>query len=86
LTADLWQAFAEAGITEVDVFFPERDDIGLVLSRTLDKDSIPLFQGSLIEIYRKLRPGDHQRSKPPRIFSVACSSIRASTISAASAA
>src|SRR6201988_3720220 len=33
LTADLWQAFAEAGITEVDVFFPERDDIGMVLSR-----------------------------------------------------
>src|SRR6201982_2868180 len=25
LTADLWQAFAESGITEVDVFFPERD-------------------------------------------------------------
>jgi len=25
---------AEAGITEVDVFFPERDEIGTVLSRT----------------------------------------------------
>src|SRR5712664_1870580 len=40
LTAELWQAFAEAGITEVDVFFPERDDIVVVLSRTLDKDAI----------------------------------------------
>jgi len=58
LTADLWQAFAEAGITEVDVFFPERDDIGLVLSRTLDKDSIRTSKEALIEIYRKLRPGD----------------------------
>ncbi|HSC44248.1 MAG TPA: DNA-directed RNA polymerase subunit beta [Candidatus Acidoferrum sp.] len=58
LTADLWQAFAEAGITEVDVFFPERDDIGLVLSRTLDKDSIRSSKEALIEIYRKLRPGD----------------------------
>ncbi len=58
LSADLWQAFAEAGITEVDVFFPERDEIGLVLSRTLDKDSIRSSKEALIEIYRKLRPGD----------------------------
>jgi len=58
LTADLWQAFAEGGITEVDIFFPERDDIGLVLSRTLDKDSIRSSKEALIEIYRKLRPGD----------------------------
>jgi DNA-directed RNA polymerase subunit beta len=58
LTAEVWQAFAEAGITEVDVFFPERDDIGLVLSRTLDKDAIRSSKEALIEIYRKLRPGD----------------------------
>jgi DNA-directed RNA polymerase subunit beta len=58
LTAELWQAFAEAGITEVDVFFPERDEIGLVLSRTLDKDAIRSSKEALIEIYRKLRPGD----------------------------
>jgi DNA-directed RNA polymerase subunit beta len=58
LTADLWQTFAEAGITEVDVFFPERDDIGVVLSRTLDKDAIRSSKEALIEIYRKLRPGD----------------------------
>ncbi len=58
LTAELWQAFAEAGINEVDVFFPERDDIGVVLSRTLDKDSIRSSKEALIEIYRKLRPGD----------------------------
>src|SRR3954447_21244824 len=58
LTGEVWQAFAEAGITEVDVFFPERDDIGLVLSRTLDKDSIRSSKEALIEIYRKLRPGD----------------------------
>src|SRR5262249_42332738 len=46
------------GITEVDVFFPERDDIGLVLSRTLDNDAIRSSKEALIEIYRKLRPGD----------------------------
>src|ERR1700756_630746 len=58
ITPDVWQAFAEAGITEVDVFFPERDDIGVVLSRTLDKDGIRSSKEALIEIYRKLRPGD----------------------------
>jgi len=58
LTADLWQSFAEGGISEVDVFFPERDDLGLVLSRTLDKDAIRSSKEALIEIYRKLRPGD----------------------------
>jgi DNA-directed RNA polymerase subunit beta len=58
LTPELWQAFAESGITEVDVFFPERDDIGVVLSRTLDKDGIRTSKEALIEIYRKLRPGD----------------------------
>src|SRR5882724_9665486 len=58
LTAELWQAFAEGGIAEVDVLFPERDDIGVVLSRTLDKDAIRSSKEALIEIYRKLRPGD----------------------------
>jgi DNA-directed RNA polymerase subunit beta len=58
LTPESWRAFAEAGIAEVDVFFPERDDIGVVLSRTLDKDAIRSTKEALIEIYRKLRPGD----------------------------
>jgi DNA-directed RNA polymerase subunit beta len=58
LTPEVWQALGESGIAEVDVFFPERDDIGVVLSRTLDKDSIRSSKEALIEIYRKLRPGD----------------------------
>jgi DNA-directed RNA polymerase subunit beta len=58
LTADLWAALAEAGITEVDIFFPEQDDVGIVLSRTLEKDAIRSPREALIEIYRKLRPGD----------------------------
>jgi DNA-directed RNA polymerase subunit beta len=58
ITASLYRSFAEAGIAEVDIFFPERDDIGMVLSRTLDKDSIRSSKEALIEIYRKLRPGD----------------------------
>ncbi len=58
LTAEIWTALAEAGITSVDVFFPDRDDVGVVLSRTLDKDAISSPREALIEIYRKLRPGD----------------------------
>src|SRR3989449_790381 len=58
LTAELFQTLAEAGIGEVDVFFPERDDVGVILSRTLEKDAIRSSREALIEIYRKLRPGD----------------------------
>src|SRR5579872_6912248 len=58
LTAEIWTSLAEAGITSVDVFFPDRDDVGVVLSRTLDKDAIRSSREALIEIYRKLRPGD----------------------------
>src|SRR6267142_4680981 len=58
LTAEIWSALGEAEITSVDVFFPDRDDVGMVLSRTLDKDSIKSPREALIEIYRKLRPGD----------------------------
>jgi DNA-directed RNA polymerase subunit beta len=58
LTPEIWTAVAEAGITEVDVCFPERDDTGIIVSRTLDKDSIRTPKEALIEIYRKLRPGD----------------------------
>ncbi len=58
LTAEIWAALPEAGITGVDVFFPERDDTGVILSRTLDKDAIRSNREALIEIYRKLRPGD----------------------------
>ena len=58
LTAEIWAALPEAGITSVDLFFPERDDTGVILSRTLDKDTIRSSREALIEIYRKLRPGD----------------------------
>src|SRR5450432_223580 len=58
LTAEMWASIAEAGITEVDVCFPDRDDVGIVVGRTLEKDTIRSSKEALIEIYRKLRPGD----------------------------
>src|SRR5512140_2972200 len=58
ITADKLSRFIEAGVTEVHVFFPERDDVGMVISQTLRRDSVKTPQEALIEIYRKLRPGD----------------------------
>ena len=48
----------EKEIGEIAVFFPEQDDVGSVLSSTLKKDSIRTHEEALIEIYRRLRPGD----------------------------
>ncbi len=58
LTPEMWTTLAESGISEVDVCFPERDEVGVIVSRTLDKDAIKNPREALIEIYRKLRPGD----------------------------
>ena len=44
--------------TSFSVFFPERDDVGPVLSLTLKKDVITKPVDALLEIYRKMRPGD----------------------------
>jgi DNA-directed RNA polymerase subunit beta len=52
------QEIIEAGITSFSVFFPERDDLGTILSQTLKKDVINKPVDALLEIYRKMRPGD----------------------------
>ena len=58
LTADKLQKIAAAGIASVEVFFPERDDVGNIITNTLRRDSVRKPEEALIEIYRKLRPGD----------------------------
>jgi DNA-directed RNA polymerase subunit beta len=52
------QEIAEAGVQNFSVFFPERDDVGPILSLTLKKDVINKPVDALLEIYRKMRPGD----------------------------
>jgi len=49
---------AESGVRNFSVFFPERDDTGVVISQTLKKDTITKPVDALLEIYRKMRPGD----------------------------
>ncbi len=58
LTTTAIQRLLEAGIDEFEVFFPERDEVGTVISATLRKDSVKSQNDALVEIYRKLRPGD----------------------------
>ncbi|MFH4134924.1 hypothetical protein WAI79_21175, partial [Acinetobacter baumannii] len=41
-----------------EVIFPKEDMIGDVISQTLKKDSISKPVDALLEIYRKMRPGD----------------------------
>ena len=48
----------EKKVKELEVFFPERDEAGPVISETLRKDPIRSHEESLVEIYRRLRPGD----------------------------
>src|ERR1700733_320297 len=46
------------GITSFEVFFPDRDEVGNVVWVTLRKDPVKSQNDALLEIYRKLRPGD----------------------------
>jgi DNA-directed RNA polymerase subunit beta len=50
--------FIDAKITTFDVFFPDLDEVGNVISSTLRKDAVKQQNEALLEIYRKLRPGD----------------------------
>jgi DNA-directed RNA polymerase subunit beta len=58
LTADKLHKILQSGVTSFEVFFPERDDVGNIISNTLRRDSVRKPEEALIEIYRKLRPGD----------------------------
>src|SRR5450432_905202 len=58
LTTTALAKLLESGIEEFEIFFPERDDCGTVISATIRKDPVKTQNDSLIEIYRKLRPGD----------------------------
>jgi DNA-directed RNA polymerase subunit beta len=52
------QEIAESGVESFSIFFPERDDVGVVIAQTLKKDTINKPVDALLEIYRKMRPGD----------------------------
>ncbi len=58
LTAAKLQQIVEEGVENFSVFFPENDIIGNIILQTLKKDAISKPVDALLEIYRKMRPGD----------------------------
>jgi DNA-directed RNA polymerase subunit beta len=58
LGADAVEALKERGIKEVELFFPDWDLSGDVLVNTIRKDTHKTKNEAILEIYRRLRPGD----------------------------
>ena len=58
LTADRLHKIMASSASSFEVFFPDRDDVGNIITNTLKRDSVRKPEEALIEIYRKLRPGD----------------------------
>jgi len=58
ISSSALNSILEAGIPELPVFVPERADAGVVISQTLNRDTLKTSQEALIEMYRKMRPGD----------------------------
>ncbi len=58
VTPEILAKIVDSSVVEMNLFFPERDDVGAIISQTLRRDAVKTPQEALIEIYRKLRPGD----------------------------
>ena len=58
LPEDLEQRLEGRNASPVDVFFPDWELCGSILSNTLTKDGTRGAKDALIEIYRRMRPGD----------------------------
>ncbi len=58
LTSSALNSILDTNLKEILLFFPERDDAGVIISQTLKRDALKSPQEALIELYRKMRPGD----------------------------
>ncbi|MCA1581443.1 MAG: DNA-directed RNA polymerase subunit beta [Acidobacteria bacterium] len=58
LGPDAIEQLKERGIKEVELFFPDWDLTGDVLVNTIRKDTHKTKNEAILEIYRRLRPGD----------------------------
>ena len=58
LPADWADVFRAHGIEDADIIFPEWDLVSDILLNTVRKDTAKSFEASIIEIYRRMRPGD----------------------------
>ena len=58
ITPSVIDRLNEAKASKVEIFFPEANPGGTAISNTLRKDSVSTRKEALVEIYRKMRPGD----------------------------
>ncbi len=58
LTPAVLDRITESKAKEIEIFFPEANPGGIVISETLRKDTLTSRKEALVEIYRKMRPGD----------------------------
>ncbi|MDQ3130500.1 MAG: DNA-directed RNA polymerase subunit beta [Acidobacteriota bacterium] len=58
ITAAKLQQIIEEAVESFSIYFPKKDPIGEIISQTLKKDAISKPVDALLEIYRKMRPGD----------------------------
>ena len=58
LPADVVPLLVENNIETIEVFYPETEDVGPIMSMTAKQDTVRSSEEALIEIYRRLRPGD----------------------------
>src|SRR5918996_839733 len=64
ITREKFEAIRDQGIHQIEVLFIEESNIGPYLRNTLLQDRIRTPQDAILEIYRRLRPGD-----PPTVES-----------------
>ena len=58
LSPDVVDVLRSSGIADAEVIFPDWDLVTDVLLNTIRKDSTKTFEAAIIEIYRRMRPGD----------------------------
>ena len=58
LTESIFESICAGNLPEIELFYPDRHDVGSSISTTLRKDTIDKTEDALLEIYRRLMPGD----------------------------
>ena len=68
INAEHIQKLMEKGIGEIEVVFPSQDEVGPLLLNTLLRDLSKTRDNPLIEIYRRMRPGDPPTPETSRLL------------------
>ena len=66
LSEETLVGLVQRGIKSLELVFPDREEIGGALLDTLAKDTLKTQPEALIEIYRRLRPGDPPTAESSR--------------------